>query len=56
MVARVQNFDFTAFESYNLLPLAVAGIEIDFKPNLIAPYPKQLPNFVTKMEKNVATF
>lgn len=50
---KVQNFDFTAFESYNADPLAIAGIDIDFKLDPVLPSPGKT-SFHTQMDRNVA--
>jgi L-asparaginase len=51
---KVESENFTAFESENYEPLAVAGIHIDYRPNLILPAPIGAFDFYSKMDNNVA--
>jgi L-asparaginase len=48
-----QSMDFTAFESENYPPLAVAGIRIDYHHHLIADFPERPFDFYSQMDNNV---
>lgn len=50
---KVQSLDFTAFESENYPPLAIAGIRIDYNLNLIANFPENAFDFYSQMDSNV---
>ena len=50
---KVQNFDFTAFQSYNYASLAIAGIHIDYNHAAILPPPRQPLKFFRELEQHV---
>ncbi|TAD95455.1 MAG: asparaginase [Bacteroidetes bacterium] len=50
---KVQSVNFTAFESENYPPLAVAGVTIDFNENYIMPHSTDPFYFYNKVENNV---
>ncbi|MCS6833321.1 MAG: asparaginase [Flammeovirgaceae bacterium] len=51
---KVQNFEFTAFKSYNYPPLAVAGIHIEYAQQNFLPYPSLPPRFYYQLETRIA--
>ncbi|MEN7550873.1 asparaginase [Rapidithrix thailandica] len=50
---KVQSMNFTAFESHNLPPLAVAGIHIDFNHGLLRPDPEEPVHIYRELNENV---
>lgn len=50
---KVQNFNFTAFESHNFPPLAVAGIHIEYNEHLLNYHQDQPPVFYKQMSNEV---
>ena len=51
---KAQNFNFTAFESSNYPPLAVAGVHIEYNHSLINPSPQKQFRVYQNFDKNVA--
>jgi L-asparaginase len=50
---KMQNFEFTAFKSYNYSPLAIAGIHIEYNESKFMPYPLLPPRFYYKLENRI---